>query len=227
MRCKLPIIVCYYIAIIICLNSAVFFSQIVLTYFLSFFLFFWLILFRGNNYFHHHCKWYSTPPTPSLWLINWKAVADNLWLLAHSPASPGKDRSCKKINFYHNRLIEKVKASLLWTGSVNGREGCQPHLQGLSGQVSWKQSQEAGSSSSKRFAPAVGTVLPSLLNSCSVDGPRWWVLPLMPEVKVKAKEENRLESLLHSPLPALELDTLALCFFTPVAAKFHRDLQLT
>ena len=38
-RCKSPIIVCYYIAIIICLNLAVFFSQIVLTYFLSFFFF--------------------------------------------------------------------------------------------------------------------------------------------------------------------------------------------
>ena len=95
---------------------------------------------------------------------------------------------------------------------MNGREGCQPHLQGLSGQVSWKQSQGAGSSRSKPFAPVVGTVLPSLLTSCSVDVPRRWVLSLMPEAKVEAKEEKRLDSLLHSSLPALGLDTLFLCF---------------
>ena len=74
--------------------------------------------------------------------------------------------------------------------TVNGREGCQPHLQGLSGQVSWKQSEGAGSSRSKPLAPVVGTVLPSLPNSCSVDVPKRWVLPLMPGVKVKAKEEK-------------------------------------
>ena len=155
MRCKLPIIVCYYIAIIICLNSAVFFSQIVLTYFLSFFLFFWLILFRGNNYFHHHCKWYSTPPTPSLWLINWKAVADNLWLLAHSPASPGKDRSCKQINFYHNRLIEKVKASLLWMAEKAVSHTCRGCLGKFLG------------SSHRRLGPQAQSVLHLRLVLCS------------------------------------------------------------
>ena len=54
----------------------------------------------------------------------------------------------------------------------------------------------------KHFAPVAGTVLPSLPNSCSVDVPRRWVLPPMPGVKVEAKEENRLESLLQPSLPA-------------------------
>ena len=42
----------------------------------------------------------------------------------------------------------------------------------------------------KAFGTVVGTVLPSLPNSCSVDVPKRWVLPLMPGVKVEAKEEK-------------------------------------
>ena len=71
----------------------------------------------------------------------------------------------------------------------------------------------------KHFARVVGTVLPSLPNSCSVEVPRWSFIPLMPGVKVEAKEENRLESLLHPSLSSgdwadslVYLETLSLAF---------------
>ena len=70
-------------------------------------------------------------------------------------------------------------------------------------------------------AHVVGTVLPSLLSSVQQrcqGGGLCLQLPLTWGLKVEAKEENRLGSLLHPSLLVLGWET-----FTPVVPKFQRD----
>ena len=223
-RCKSPIIVCYYIAIIICLNLAVFFSQIVLTYFLSFF-FFWLILFLGNDYFHHHCKWYSTPYPQSM--------TDKLESSSWQPVASSSQSSISWETDLVNRLILSQQVNWKSKGKLTVSGFCewQRRLSATLAGVVWASFLEA----------VTGGLVLKVKAFCTCG---WYCAPITAYLLFsgcakevgsttdarsqsggKRREKIRESVAFISTCPGTRYPVPLL--FTPVAPKFHRDLQPT